>query len=117
MARDPSCLFCKIVAGELPATIVRQDDTATAFRDINPQMATHVLVVPNDHIADTDELEPAHDELVGRLVRTAAAIARDEGVAATGYRLVVNTGSDALNSVPHLHLHLLGGRRMGWPPG
>jgi histidine triad (HIT) family protein len=117
MARDPSCLFCKVVAGELPATIVRQDDAVTAFRDINPQMATHVLVVPNDHIADTDALQPADDELVGRLVRAAAAIARDEGVAATGYRLVVNTGADALNSVPHLHLHLLGGRRMGWPPG
>jgi histidine triad (HIT) family protein len=117
MPRDPDCLFCKIVAKEIPATIVHQDETITAFRDINPQAPVHVLVVPNDHIPDTAALDHAHDALVGALVRSAAELARAEGVGHTGYRLVFNTGSDAQNSVPHLHVHLLGGRRMSWPPG
>ena len=87
----------------------------TAFRDINPQMPLHVLVVPNQHIADTEALEPEHDALVGAMVRAAQQIARQEGVSARGYRLVFNTGRDANNTVPHLHLHVLGGRPMSWP--
>jgi histidine triad (HIT) family protein len=117
MARDPSCLFCRIVGQELPASIVLQDDTITAFRDINPQAPVHILVVPNDHIADTTALDGPHDALVGTLIRRAADVARAEGVAPSGYRLVINTGEDALNTVQHLHVHLLGGRRLAWPPG
>jgi histidine triad (HIT) family protein len=114
---SPDCLFCKIVAGEIPATRVHADERITAFRDIDPQARVHVLVIPNEHIADTEALEPQHEQLVGAMVRTAAQLARQEGVAESGYRLVLNTGPDSLNSVPHLHLHLIGGRKMGWPPG
>jgi histidine triad (HIT) family protein len=115
--RDPECLFCKIVGGQLPASIVLQDDLVTAFRDINPQMPVHVLVVPNQHIVDTTALAAEHDPLVGAVVRAAHEVARREGLAERGYRLVLNTGRDALNTVPHLHLHVLGGRSMTWPPG
>jgi histidine triad (HIT) family protein len=117
MSTDPNCLFCKIVARQIPATIVYGDEQVTVFRDINPQMATHVLVVPNRHIADTQALTPDDDVLIGSVVRAAQAVAQQEGLAERGYRLVFNTGPDALNSVPHLHMHLLGGRTMGWPPG
>jgi histidine triad (HIT) family protein len=114
---DPECIFCKIVGGQIPASIVLQNELVTAFRDINPQMPVHMLVVPNQHIADTEALEPEHDLLMGALVRAAREIARTEGVAERGYRLVFNTGRDANNTVPHLHLHVLGGREMSWPPG
>jgi histidine triad (HIT) family protein len=114
---DPECIFCKIVGGQIPATIVLRNDQVTAFRDINPQMPTHVLVVPNQHIADTQALEPEHDLSVGAMLRAAKEIARQEGLSSRGYRLVFNTGPDASNTVPHLHLHLLGGRSMTWPPG
>jgi len=117
MTTDPDCLFCKIVAGQMPATIVYRDDQVTVFRDINPQLPTHVLVIPNQHVANTEALEPEHDALVGAVVRAARQVARLEGLTERGYRLVINTGPDALNSVPHLHMHLLGGRAMGWPPG
>lgn len=117
MTRDPECLFCKIVDGQIPATVVFRTPKVTAFRDINPQMPTHVLLVPNTHIADTEALSPDDDELVGDLVRTAQFVAKQEGLSERGYRLVFNTGPDAQNSVPHLHMHLLGGREMGWPPG
>jgi histidine triad (HIT) family protein len=117
MTRDPNCLFCKIVADEIPATIVQRGDAFTAFRDINPQAPVHVLVVPNDHVVDTSALEPSLDPQLGRLLRTAARVAEAEGIGQSGYRLVINTGPDALNSVPHLHVHVLGGRRLGWPPG
>ena len=117
MTRDPNCLFCKIVADEIPATIVQRDEAVTAFRDLNPQAPVHVLVVPNDHVADTGALDASLDPQVGRLLRSAAQVAEAEGIAQSGYRLVINTGADALNSVPHLHVHLLGGRRLGWPPG
>ena len=117
MSSDPDCLFCKIVSGQIPATIVHRTDHVTVFRDINPQLPTHVLVVPNQHVANTETLEPQHDALVGEVVRTAQAVARSEGLTDRGYRLVFNTGPDAQNSVPHLHMHLLGGRPMGWPPG
>ena len=114
---DPDCVFCKIVAGQIPAGVVYRGDQVTAFRDLNPQMPTHVLIVPNQHIADTEALEPEHDAVVGSMIRAAQEIARQEGLAARGYRLVFNTGRDANNTVPHLHLHLLGGRSMTWPPG
>jgi histidine triad (HIT) family protein len=115
--RDPECLFCKIVGGQIPASIVLQDDQVTAFRDINPQLPTHVLIVPNQHVANTESLAPEHDRLVGAVVRAARTIAGQEGLSERGYRLVFNTGPDANNTVAHLHLHLLGGRAMTWPPG
>lgn len=115
MPTDPDCLFCKIVAGQIPSNMVLRTDHVTVFRDINPQMPTHVLMVPNDHIANIETLEPEHDALVGELLRTARQVAHQEGLTG-GYRLVINTGPDALNSVPHLHVHLLGGGKMGWPP-
>jgi histidine triad (HIT) family protein len=111
------CLFCRVIAGEVPATIVHHDAQLTAFRDIRPQAPTHILIVPNVHLTSTNELTEEHVELMGRIVHLAAELARQEGVAAGGYRLVVNTGPDAGQSVGHFHLHLLGGRRLGWPPG
>jgi histidine triad (HIT) family protein len=114
---DPDCIFCKIVGGQIPASIVLKNDQVTAFRDINPQMPIHVLVVPNEHIQNTEALEPEDDAIVGAVVRAAREIARLEGLTERGYRLVCNTGRDANNVVPHLHLHFLGGRAMHWPPG
>jgi histidine triad (HIT) family protein len=115
--RDPDCPFCKIVSGDIPATIVFSTDRVTAFRDIDPQLPTHVLIVPNEHITNTEALEPESDATVGAVIRAARDVAREEGLSDRGYRLVINTGADARNSVGHLHLHLLGGRQMGWPPG
>lgn len=111
------CIFCKIVRGEVPSNVVYRDEQVTAFHDVNPQMPVHTLLVPNQHVANTEALVPKHDAAIGAVMRAAREVARLEGVAETGYRLVVNTGADALNTVPHLHVHLLGGRRMGWPPG
>jgi histidine triad (HIT) family protein len=111
------CLFCKIVAGEIPSDVVHESPSSFAFRDLNPQAPTHVLVVPREHVAHAGELTAAHGDLLGDLFETAAHIARAEGVAEGGYRLVLNVGDDAGNTVPHLHLHLLGGRKLGWPPG
>jgi histidine triad (HIT) family protein len=117
MTTQAECIFCKIVAHQIPSTVVFQDERVTAFRDINPQMPVHVLVVPNQHIDDTEALDLEHDAIVGAVVRAARDIARAEGLAERGYRLVFNTGPDANNTVPHLHVHLLGGRGMSWPPG
>lgn len=116
---DPAatCLFCKIVAGQIPATVVYRDERVTAFKDINPAMPVHVLVVPNQHVANTAALGAEHDDLVGYLIRSTYQVAARSGIADSGYRLVVNTGPDALNSVDHLHVHVLGGRQMGWTPG
>lgn len=114
---DPECLFCKIVGGQIPATTVLETDQVVAFRDINPQLPTHVLIVPRRHIANTEALEPEHDATVGAVVRAAREVARLEGLSERGYRSVINTGPDASNSVAHLHLHVVGGRQMGWPPG
>jgi histidine triad (HIT) family protein len=111
------CLFCRIVAGEIPATIVFQDDAVVAFRDITPQAPMHVLVIPRQHVGSLNDLTEADDELVGRLVRTGAAIADQHGHAAGGYRTVFNCNADAGQTVFHVHLHVLGGRRMTWPPG
>ena len=113
MADD--CLFCRIVRGEIPARIVHQTDETIAFADINPQAPVHVLVIPREHVASLAEAtDPA---LVGRLALAAAEIARREGVEASGYRTVMNTNADAGQTVFHLHLHLLAGRKMKWPPG
>ena len=109
-----SCLFCRIVRGEIPARIVREDEHTVAFRDIDPKAPTHVLVIPREHVASLDEAQDA--TLVGRLMLAAAEIARSEGISG-GYRTVVNTGADAGQTVFHLHLHLLGGRKLTWPPG
>jgi histidine triad (HIT) family protein len=111
----PDCLFCRIVRGEISAKLVAEDEHCVAFRDINPQAPTHVLVIPREHIPSLNEARDA--AAIGRLSLMAARIARDEGLAERGYRTVVNTNADAGQTVFHVHLHLLGGRRMGWPPG
>jgi histidine triad (HIT) family protein len=111
------CLFCKIVDGRIPGAIVYQDDQVVAFRDINPQAPTHLLVVPRKHIASLNALTPEDDALVGALVRTGAALAREHGHGDRGYRTVFNTNADAGQTVFHIHLHVLGGRPLTWPPG
>lgn len=111
------CLFCKLLAGQVPANVVWKDDTVTAFRDINPQAPVHILLIPNRHIASASALTQADDALAGKLLRKAGELAESEGLAGSGYRVVTNTGRASGQSVDHLHLHLLGGRAMGWPPG
>lgn len=112
-----SCLFCKIINREIPASIVFEDDRLLAFNDVNPQAPTHVLVVPKRHIATLNDLVPADDAIVGEMARRAAAIAKERGLSAGGFRTVFNTNGDAGQTVFHIHLHLLGGRSMTWPPG
>jgi histidine triad (HIT) family protein len=109
------CLFCRIVRREIPATLVAETEDCVAFRDINPQAPVHVVVIPRTHVASLNDATDA--QLVGRLATIAAEIARTEGIADSGYRTVINTNADAGQTVFHMHLHLLGGRRMGWPPG
>ena len=111
------CLFCRIIKKELPASIVFEDERILAFNDINPQAPTHVLVLPKRHIATLNDLGAADDSLVGEIVRRATAIAAERGLAVGGYRTVFNTNRDAGQTVFHIHLHLMGGRHMGWPPG
>jgi histidine triad (HIT) family protein len=111
------CLFCRIIAGEIPGTIVYQDDRLVAFRDINPQASLHVLIVPRRHIASLNELAPGDDALVGEMIRRAAAIAKEHGHAEHGYRTVFNCNAGAGQTVFHIHLHVLAGRTFGWPPG
>jgi histidine triad (HIT) family protein len=113
MADD--CLFCRIVRGEIPATVVHTDDHVVAFRDINPQAPVHVVIVPREHVASLNDATDA--EMLGRLSLAASEIARREGIADSGYRTVVNTNRAAGQTVFHIHLHLLGGRSMAWPPG
>ena len=110
------CLICKIINRDIPATVVYEDDRVLAFNDINPQAPTHVLIVPKRHIATLNELGTEDDRLVGELVRRASAIAAERGLA-TGYRTVFNTHRDAGQTIFHIHLHLLGGRSLSWPPG
>jgi histidine triad (HIT) family protein len=114
---ENSCLFCRIVAGELPSSIVYDDERVLAFNDINPQGPTHVLVVPKKHIATLNDLTPEDDRIVGEVVRRAAAIARERGIAESGFRTVFNTNRGAGQTVFHIHLHLIGGRSLHWPPG
>jgi histidine triad (HIT) family protein len=110
-----SCLFCKIVSREIPATIIAEDDHCLAFRDINPAAPTHVLVVPKVHVASLNQVTDA--AIGARLLAFARDIAASEGIADSGYRVVLNTNADGGQSVFHLHAHLLGGRALGWPPG
>ena len=111
------CIFCAIVDGSLPSTIIYSDDDVIAFRDVNPQAPVHVLVIPREHIASAAELTPAQDGLWAHLLHIAQKIAVDEGLDEQGYRLVTNIGTGGGQTVSHLHLHLLGGRFMAWPPG
>src|SRR5262245_15223495 len=112
-----NCLFCKIINREIPASIVYEDQRVLAFNDINPQAPTHVLVIPRRHIPSLNEMGVEDDQIVGEIVRRAAAIAKERGLSAGGYRTVFNTNRDAGQTVFHIHLHLLGGRTMEWPPG
>lgn len=111
-----SCLFCSIVAGDIPATVVHETARTLAFRDLNPAAPTHVLVIPRDHYANAADLAEADPAYAGEVLAAAAAVARQEGLTG-GYRLVANTGDDAGQSVHHLHIHVLGGRSLDWPPG
>jgi len=113
----PDCLFCKIVRKEIPARLVHEDEEVVAFEDLNPQAPVHVLVVPRRHVASLNELEPGDDALMGKLLRVAAKVARERGVADPGWRAVVNVNRDGGQLVFHVHLHCLGGRPMFWPPG
>ena len=113
----PDCLFCKIINREIPGSIVYEDERVLAFNDVNPQAPTHVLIIPKRHIASLNDLGADDDQLIGELVRRAAAIANDRGLSAGGFRTVFNTNRDAGQTVFHIHLHLLGGRSMHWPPG
>lgn len=112
-----NCLFCKIINREIHASIVYEDDRVLAFNDINPQGPTHVLVVPKRHIPSLNDLTADDDEIVGEIVRRAAAIAKERGISSGGFRTVFNTNSDAGQTVFHIHLHLIGGRTLHWPPG
>ena len=111
------CLFCGIIDSRIKGDIVYRDDSVVAFRDILPRAPVHILIVPRKHIATVMDLEPGDLGLMGDIVRVAALLARDEGIAANGFRVVVNCGENAGQSVFHLHYHLLGGRAFGWPPG
>jgi histidine triad (HIT) family protein len=115
MADSPNCIFCRIARGEIPAQMVMHSKDVAAFRDLNPQAPVHILIIPTKHIRSLDDA--ADSELLGRMLSLTAAIARQEKIAKTGYRTVINTGSDGGQSVDHLHIHLLGGRHMTWPPG
>ncbi|KAB8169805.1 HIT domain-containing protein [Streptomyces sp. 3MP-14] len=119
MAGEPQadCLFCKIVAGDVPATVVRETETTVAFRDINPQAPSHVLVIPRAHYPDAASLAEAEPEIAADVLREAGAVAAQEKVADGGYRVVFNTGSGAGQTVFHAHAHVLGGRGLNWPPG
>jgi histidine triad (HIT) family protein len=112
-----SCLFCRILAGEIPGTFLYQDDRLVVLQDINPQAPLHALVIPRRHVATLNDLSQEDDGLVGEMLRRAAAIAREHGAADAGYRAVFNCNREAGQTVFHIHLHVLGGRPMAWPPG
>jgi histidine triad (HIT) family protein len=114
---NPNCLFCRIVAGEVTARIVHADDQVTAIRDINPQAPTHILVLPNKHLSGINDVGEGDAPLLAALLQAAVSLAREHRLADAGYRLVINQGDDGGQSVGHLHVHLLGGRKMKWPPG
>jgi diadenosine tetraphosphate (Ap4A) HIT family hydrolase len=114
---DANCLFCRIIAREIPGDFVHQDDLVVAIRDISPKAPTHLLLMPREHVVSAADLTDAHGPMLGRLFAVGAQLARDAGIADGGFRLVTNAGPGAGQSVPHLHFHLMGGRSMGWPPG
>jgi histidine triad (HIT) family protein len=114
---EQDCLFCRIVAGEIPSELIYQDERSIAFRDINPQAPVHVLVVPREHMESLDEATQKDEAMLGHLLRVAARVANEQGLSESGYRTVINTGAGAGQSVFHLHVHVLGGRSMNWPPG
>ncbi len=114
---ESNCLFCKIIAGDVQGNLVHQDDHCVVISDINPQAPLHVLVIPREHLESLDDASHRDEALLGHLLRVAAKVANDEGHSETGYRTVINTGAGAGQSVFHLHLHLLAGRPMNWPPG
>ena len=111
------CLFCGIANGDIPGDIVYRDESVLAFRDIDPKAPVHLLIIPRKHVAGIHELEEEDGETLGRAMTLARRLAEEHGVSESGFRLIVNTGPDAAQSVHHIHLHLLGGRAMGWPPG
>jgi histidine triad (HIT) family protein len=111
------CLFCKILAGDIPADVVLETEGTLAFRDINPTAPTHVLVIPRVHVEHAGEVKGEHGAVLAEMLSTARQVAEADGIAERGYRLVFNVGQDAGNTVPHLHLHVIGGRGMSWPPG
>ncbi len=111
------CLFCKIIAGEIPSTKVYEDDLCYAFRDIAPQAPTHILVIPKEHITSVSAVTPENSSYVARIFEVIAKIAEEEGIAKDGYRVVSNIGERGQQTVPHLHFHVIGGRDMTWPPG
>ncbi|MCI3222394.1 histidine triad nucleotide-binding protein [Streptomyces sp. NP-1717] len=115
--RQADCLFCKIVAGEVPATVVRETETTLAFRDINPQAPTHVLVIPKVHYPDAAALAAAEPRIAADILRESAEVAAEDKTVGSGYRIVFNTGSGAGQTVFHAHAHVLGGRGLNWPPG
>lgn len=114
---ETTCIFCKIAGGAIPADVVHRDAEVTAFRDIQPAAPVHILVIPNHHTASLSEVGAGEADLLGRLLHVAASVALAQGLGENGYRVVVNTGRDAGQSVAHLHLHILGGRALAWPPG
>ena len=111
------CLFCKIVEGEIPCDKIFENDQVIAFRDLNPQAPTHILVIPRKHISTVNELTADDNNIVGEMVLAAQAVAKQEGIEESGYRLVMNCNEGAGQTVFHIHLHIMGGRRMNWPPG
>jgi len=111
------CLFCGIIDGRINANIVYRDDAVVAFNDIRPRAPVHILIIPRKHIVSVLDIEPNDNALIGQIFQVAARLAREHGIAESGFRVVVNAGPDAGQSVFHLHYHLLGGRQMGWPPG
>jgi len=114
---DSDCLFCRIVSGEIPTDFLHEDELVVAFPDVSPMAPTHILLIPREHLVSAAELTESHALLLGRLFATAARLAGDRGLVESGFRLVTNAGPDAGQSVDHLHVHLLGGRKFGWPPG
>jgi histidine triad (HIT) family protein len=114
---EANCLFCRILTKEIPAEIVHQDERSIVIRDINPQAPTHLLVIPQEHIESLDDASQRDEALLGHLLRVAARVANDAGLGESGYRTVINNGAGAGQSVFHLHVHVLGGRPMNWPPG
>lgn len=114
---ENNCIFCRIIEGEIPASIVYEDELAVAFRDVNPQAPVHLLVIPREHVESLNDVGRSDEQTLGHLLRVAARVANEAGLSESGYRTVINTGADGGQSVFHLHVHVLGGRPLMWPPG